>query len=357
MSPAVRYITGYILRFVLGTALVLCVIAAVRITKFSDELERPVQPDKGDGLTWENLLVYPDMLVNSALEKFAPQYLPLKSSADEQGDAIPGGSRVASQDEPAVGAADNLVGQPAQEGSDVSSGSTEAGAGASEQAKVVPAAPAEPIIDIPYSGEWGITADASVPVYSLKGKKLGSIPSGNIFVVLERKHTARGEFLKCAFLRRKDKTVILKPEDAILYKCDINATSREQRALCVRQAKLLGAIASRENELREKAQNKNPYAAEYKKSKRKYTEMAKKSNSYLKEYNNSTGAKRMEYADKLRLIKDEALRVKRDYKAIKTKYLNWKSSHTATDYNFRQDSKIKQLRKELAAVEHKLANS
>jgi hypothetical protein len=354
MSPVLRYIVGYVLRFIFGTALVLFAIAAVRITKFDSKFDKPQLPANGESQSWESLLVYPDKIVDYTLHKYAPQFLPVSQPASDNMHQdslvsaqtnmcpLPGADSYSKDPHPPAVANNNETPMPSFD----------------DETPPEPAVvePVKPVVDIPYSGEWGLTTDPATPVYSLRGKKMGTVQAGNIFVVLERKRTSKGEFLKCAFLRRTEKPIILKPKDTILYKCDINATSDSQRKLCVRQARLLGAIAARENKLKEKSLSKNPYAADYKKIRSEYREMAEKSNSYLKQYNDTSGAERMKAADQLRLIKPEVEAAKHRYSAVKKKYKSWKTSHAVGSYSFSQDSKIKQLRQELAEVERKLSN-
>jgi hypothetical protein len=190
----------------------------------------------------------------------------------------------------------------------------------------------------------------------LKGKKLGSLTAGKVINVLERKSSSKGDLFICTVGYKSQKKVVIRCKDAITYKCDINAVSDEQRRLCLQQAKILGAISSREDALKKAAAGNNPYALEYKRALGDYKKFAAKSNALLEEYNNSTGPRRMKAADELRLIKEKSARVAESFNEIKDKYKGWKTKHRSATPDFDRDPKIKQLKQRLAAVEHKLAN-
>jgi hypothetical protein len=56
------------------------------------------------------------------------------------------------------------------------------------------------------------------------------------------------------------------------------------------------------------------------------------------------------------LIKEKSAMVVDGFNEIKSKYKGWKDKHGSATPNFDRDPKIKQLKQQLAAVEHKLAN-
>ena len=184
---------------------------------------------------------------------------------------------------------------------------------------------------------------------------MGHLPAGKMFSVVRHKPSSKGDLLICT-VGRSAKQIIIRREDAILYKCDISATTPEQRRLCTEQAKLLGAISSRKAQLKKASGDSNPYAAEYKRALREYKSFAKKNNALLEEYNNASGPHRMEVADELRLIKEKSARIIEEFGAIKTKYKGWKARHQAQTPDYKHDPQIKRLQQKLAAVENKLAN-
>ena len=87
-------------------------------------------------------------------------------------------------------------------------------------------------------------------------------------------------------------------------------------------------------QLKKSTVNTNPHAAKYKIALGKYKKMAKKSNAILEGYNNSTGARRMKYADELRLIKHEVAKVQERYTEAKAQYTDWKSNNSSVALDF-----------------------
>jgi len=352
------YLTGFVVRFILGTALVLCAISAVRIIKFNDKVEDSPAAD-GSETVWAKSLEYPDKLVMFVLTKYAPNMLPMEEGEDSVAYDEPPDKETSVSDgyhepEKIVVAPQPYVKKRRSGKSDLSGMPVMP----DDSDNASPAVHKRPAAVMPSggSGEWGLTINHAAPVYSLKGKKLGKLPPGKAINVLERKLKSKGEFLICTLEGKSDRKFVLRSRDVITYKCDINAVSEEQRKLCLQQAKILGAISAREDTLKKAAAGRNPYAAEYKKALSDYKKFAAKSNALLEEYNNSTGARRMKVADELRLIKEKSAIVVESFNEIKNKYKGWKSKHGSATPNFDRDPKIKQLKQRLAAVEHKLAN-
>jgi len=338
----------------LGTVIVLCAISAVRMIKFSDSID----PDAGS--VWEKSMEYPDQFVEFVLLKFAPGMLPADGSggvASAGGSEPSGGgayapvypqSRQSQSQADSSAKTDDVSKRPDMPGMPNMPGVSDMSAGRGDVTPPSPGIPAG-------TGEWGMTIDSSTSVYSLKGKLMGHLPAGKIFSVVRYKSSPKGDLLICT-VGRSTKQIIIRRKDAILYKCDVSDTTPEQRRLCTEQAKLLGAISSRKAQLKKAARGSNPYAAEYKSALREYKSFAKKNNALLEEYNSSSGPRRMEVADELRLIKEKSARITEEFGAIKTKYKGWKAGHQVKTPDYKHDPQIKRLQQKLVAVENKLAN-
>ncbi len=355
-----KYIAGYIIRFALGTALVLCAISAARIIIFSDKFNRI---DLSQSDPWELALIYPDKLVNYLLVNYAPQWLPKSEKPEENS-----GNMLSNH-------APSQINQPKTTPSLSAEKATADGQNipGDKQTVKAPAIPDMPDISktpatrttspapvtpvqMPASGEWGLTADNRTPVYSMKGKRRTYLPAGKVFGIVEHRNTPKGEFLICTLPNKNNIRFVLRSKDVVTYRCDYNAVAPQQRDLCKQQAKIMAAITDRKDTLKKMAENRNPYAGRYKKVLAEYKQFAKKNNALLKAYNNATGSRRMELADKLRLLKDEGVRRTADYNAIKKQYTDWKRNNASVAPSFDQDPQIKALKQKLKEVENKLAN-
>ena len=354
-SPVSRYFTGYVIRFVIGTVFVLTAISAVRIIFFSDRVSAA-------GTVWEKSLEYPDRLVMAALERYAPRYLPGKNEIDS---APPAMQTVTAPDAPGSAAS-----QAYSDSDNADAGAGNSSANGSCPLPHMPSmpnmnnsdassscpVPGPPDAATPGSEEWGLTANNTTPVYSLKGKRITKLSAGKIFMVVEHKRTPKGEFIICALPNKPSVRFVLRPQDAVIYNCNYNATTPEQRQLCRKQAKIMAAIDERKKQIDDQMEGRNPYAERYHKDLAKYKAMAKRNNALLKAYKTATGPRRMEIADKLRIIKEDSAHATDSYHSIKQQYNDWKNQHAGNSPDYDNDSQIRRLKQALMEVEHQLAN-
>ncbi len=405
-SPTSKYIKVFIIRFILGTIFVLCLISAMRVMLTNRKINKatnlinnskpipavdqlqtaslwttsyPSQARRIDYLManaslmqndhtsakkyinaisthkqrtladapslWEKSLVYPDHLINLLLKEYAPKDWDVDPEiAQSLLKTYTTNNRLAYQpnSKQPLSAMPDMPGMP-----DIPS---------------LTPSPTLPLtterIPPPGASEWGLTANHETAIYSINGKLRGHIPAGNMFVVNGRKSSSKGDLLICTITMKGKKypKTILRSKDAIVYNCNLADTTDAQRSLSTQHAKLLGQISKRESQLKKSTTNKNPYAAQYKQALAEYKTMAKKSNTILKQYNNSTGARRMEFADKLRLIKHDALTSKENYTAAKKQYKGWKTNNSSGNLDFSNDQQIISLQQKVAAIERQLSN-
>ena len=373
-NSVLKYLTGYLIRFVLGTGLVLCLISAIRITRYPEQLQQYKNSGRSKHNPAEKLMQYPDKLVRSIFTPPPAQSPSNKTTSKQPACLSPRNSTAqtiaATQTrhepnsrqthETITQAIDQPVKNTPQETNapkltHQSSREHPPAASAPVSPPVQPPTPA-PRVAMPATGEWGVTANDNTPVYTLKGKLRTHVKAGKPFGILEHKQTPKGEFMICTPPGKPNVKFVLKPEDTITYKCDYNAISLEQRNLSKLQARLTAAITTRKEQLKQQAENRNPYAAEYHRALADYKKFATKNNALLKEYNSTTGARRMQAADQLRILKDEGIRKRQSFNAIKSKYKKWQQNNAAPDINFDADPKIIKLKQKLEEVEHKLAN-
>ncbi len=365
-SPSAKYLTGYLVRAILGTALVLCAISAARTLLLAPHIKRAAAP------TWEKLLELPDQLIDLCFAKFktTPESGTVPGIAttgtpepDPQSPftstALPASPFVPSTVTPSTGTAppnEALTALPAMPGMPEMP--------SKPGIPTVPS-PAPPSFSTPTTPDtsadavaWGVATAPETRVYSPQGKLLGNAPAGSLLKVLDRHATAEEEIVVCEIMlngRRLPKAVV-RASEAAIYKGKLSDTSAEERAVRIRHACLLADISARETELKGRALGNNPHRTEYREVAQEYRALAKEANSLKADYEKATGAKRMKIADRLRELKLSEGRVLNRYKDAKKKYSKWKTEHPPREVDLSADPQLRQLQQQLAMLEQQIAS-
>ena len=400
-SPSVRYLLGYVFRAILGTLFVLTAISLTRTILIKhavletqvllesqqpeaaiEELELaqrwavayPMLARRVDyqlarayimlsdrdrarshvnaiphhtPRTWtelsspaEKALVYPDMFSNFILNRFLSDIdvdIPLAEGLLLQAPTGPRAHRFSS----------NTPAMPSLPG-----------ATTSEQP---PTAPGDhvvsPIRSADRTKEWGLIIAPAARTYSLTGKLIGHTPPGSILRVIDHKETAKGFFVICTIgvNGTAQAQSIIRREDASLYLGNISRVSPDQRERCIQRAKLLAAITAREDRLKSDNRSRNPHASTYAQAVKDVRAFQKKAKKLNADYTSASGAKRMELADSLRLLKHDQIRITNDYKAAKRQNDSWKAANATADASTNNDSELRRLQQAVAAIEHEIA--
>jgi hypothetical protein len=204
---------------------------------------------------------------------------------------------------------------------------------------------------------WGAVKVANAPLYDETGTKIREIPAGSLVNVKETRRTKTGSILVCSVKSREGQfeNVILKQNDVSLnIGYPMSSVPKEELQLTSRKGEILAAIQTRRDELMEAASKRNPYHSEYLEVLKAYKAIGDKSKNIKAEYEKATGSDRIELANQLRTLKNEQFVLMPKYKEIKQKKQQWdrQNGSSATDTN--NDPQIRQLRKELEAVETKI---
>jgi len=354
-SPSSRYIAGYVVRAILGTALVLCAISAVRVRWIAPESR--VDPDP----PWDKALILPDRLVQYAFAKLderraaktlppagpepitphqpEPTHTPTPPPPPKAPPGMPDMPTLPSMPEtpgtPKLPEMPSMPSMPTLPGEPV-------------------ARPTTPAAKPKSSGQWGVTIVPEASVYGMDKKRLGRVPAGTPFKVIRHVSDENEEVIICTIVLggKRLPQAIIRKRNAALHDGALGDTTEAERDLRVRHAKLLAGITTRENQLRD---NSNPHRAEYVAASREYKQFAVRNNTLIKEYDSAEGPRRMELADELRKLKLGRAAITKRYEKAKQRYAEWKEKNPASSPDYESDPKIKRLRQEVAGVEQKLS--
>ncbi len=318
-NPTARYLAGYLIRALLGTTLLLFIISAVRILVLPpDALSTARTP-------WNKALGLPDQLVNrligksARLQKVASRYAPQLGTRPTQPSAFapyqPEGLSMPSMP--------NMPDQP----------------------NVPSTAPA-------LGAQWGVTMSPATTVYSKDGKSIGQASPGTLLKVHQTKTSKSGKLVICSLVlngvTRRD--AIIRVRDVMLKQGQLADTTQRERVLCTRLAELLAQLSAHKTSAPKEPRNQT---AAYKKAASEYRSYVKKCNAMLKEYNSSTGPRRMEIADTLRLLKHDKDRLLAAYEAAKREQ---DASHPTTlPRDTAADAKRQRLLQDIATLKNEIA--
>jgi hypothetical protein len=354
--PTIRYLTGYIIRLILGTVVVLCAISAARTFWLAPALKRP------PSAPWDRILNLADTGVYFCVARFSPGGKPLTMQPDSP-DSKPSQAIFNFSGKIAGKNTDPRMPDMPHMQNDIDSPSMPAMPNMPSMHDMSGGAEAPPLVTptpdaAPSEYGWGVTCDPETRIYNEDGKLLGRVPPGSLLKVLDQKQTKEGDLIICSIVLdgRKLTKAIVRSSEAVLYPGNLSDTTEKVRSLCVRHAQILAEIENRKHQLRKEAAGNNPHASTYKQAYREYKEFAEKVNSTRKEYESSTGAKRMKIADELRELKVHESQIVSTYQTEKKKYTAWKRNNSSGPINVDADPKVQQMQKDLSQLEQQLMN-
>jgi predicted aconitase with swiveling domain len=329
-NPTIRYLAWYLIRALLGTILLLFIISAVRILLLPPDALSTARPP------WNQALVLPDQLVNRLIGKTAQRqtvaspYAPQPTHPSGLGPSQPGVLSMPSMP--------NMPDTP--------------GALSERERSSIPNSPNVPSTAPAISAQWGVTLSPMTTVYGKDGKRIGKAMPGALLKVHQNRESNAGKLLICSIVlngkARRD--VVIRERDVMLQQGQLAHTTPRQRDLCKRLARLLAQLSAHNTSAPKDHRNQT---AAYKKAASEYRSYVKKCNALIKEYEASTGPRRMEVADTLRLLKHDKARLLAAYKAAKQE--QDASQPTTRPRDPAADAKRQQLRQAIATLEKEIA--
>ena len=202
--------------------------------------------------------------------------------------------------------------------------------------------------------QWAVIKVPNASTYTLKGKFVGVLKAGTVLDVLKISASTAGEVAVC----RPDLPVDEDEKDVVLLTRDLNVypglwsrVDEKRRALCVREGELLGKLKQAGLDLMGKGNTGNPYTMEYQAAKATYDQYWNRVRDLQGKRDRAGGSGRINYADELRAMKGEDVRVGVAFEAARKKYEAWQTRQGKPTLS---SPEILAIEKELAGVREQL---
>jgi hypothetical protein len=206
--------------------------------------------------------------------------------------------------------------------------------------------------DDAYTGpRWAVVARDNARAYSKEGKFVGRLACGTILEVVADAHSDSESFAVCgiaASANAPSEVVVRSAELDIIRGALADATERV-RGLHVRRA-----ILNAKLELAETTgiRYDNPHALEYVRQRDTYREFWRKVED-LQKKRDAGGAHHQEYADELRKMKGDDIRIGKAFEDIKHRYDAWNEKNPQRG----KSAYVEAVEAEIAAIEHELSST
>jgi chromosome segregation ATPase len=154
--------------------------------------------------------------------------------------------------------------------------------------------------------------------------------------------------------------VILRRGDVEIYQGSaLSDTTRQHRELVSRRAERMAAIEERKRELANAEAIRNPHQQEYRKVLREYKRIADESTKLKSEFDDATGNRRMELANRLRVLKNEQANLMPRYQDLKQKKEDWDAENREEDRprDPGRDPRIEQWNREIRELDEQIRDT
>lgn len=198
------------------------------------------------------------------------------------------------------------------------------------------------------NARWGIVSSSKATYYNKNGKFLGHLSPGTALNIIKITQTKKGPIAVCRPFKQSSLDIILiKPELLTFHNSDIDNLSKELEQLYVQQAQLTAEIATLKKQKLKELRRDNPHARKYAIAKKEYHDYWRKVKELTKKRDAASNKKQMDYADELRLMKGQDIRIANALKQVKSDYDNWNLAHPRPADN---DNNVNKLLTELDRI-------
>jgi hypothetical protein len=209
---------------------------------------------------------------------------------------------------------------------------------------------------------WGVVTLQDAAVYDQKGIKTRSIPAGSLVDIRRLQTVPGGDVIHGTVWSRAGTfpNVILRRGDVEIYQGSaLSDTTRQHRELVSRRAERMAAIEERKRELANAEAIRNPHQQEYRKVLREYKRIADESTKLKSEFDDATGNRRMELANRLRVLKNEQANLMPRYQDLKQKKEDWDAENREEDRprDPGRDPRIEQWNREIRELDEQIRDT
>ncbi len=198
------------------------------------------------------------------------------------------------------------------------------------------------------STRWGIVSEPKATYYTSKGKFIGHLSPGTALNIIKITQTKKGPLAVCRPFKQPSSDIILINPDRLTVRYnDINSISKDLEQLYVQQAQLTAEITTVKKQKAKELRRDNPHARKYAICKKEYHDYWRKVKELTKKRDTASNKSQMDYADELRLMKGQDIRIANELEAVKSDYDNWNLAHPRLAKN---DNEVNKLLTELARI-------
>jgi len=195
---------------------------------------------------------------------------------------------------------------------------------------------------------WGAVKISNAPAYDTSGKFLKAMPAGTMLDVANVIKTTREELALCSVATGGNSpaaTFLMRCNDLTVNFGDVNKIPEEDQKLFKKEASLDASILTLRAKLAASTiDSQNPFAAEYKDAKQAHEVYWAKVRAVQKKRDNASNSDdKMRYADELRQLKGEDIRLGMALDAAKKKYDQATTSNAANIKSPELDAMLSEL--------------
>jgi hypothetical protein len=215
-------------------------------------------------------------------------------------------------------------------------------------------APEQWIVTDPAGSRWATIKVPDAAAYTMKGKFVGTLKAGAILNILRTTNSAAGEVavvLPDIPMDEEEKEVLILVKEMNVHPGLLSKVDPRGRELYVREAELQAKLRAMWYELSGKSKTGNPFAAEYLAAKDVYDRYWAKVRDLQAKRDKGDGAARMKYADELRAMKGDDVRVGLAFEAARKKHESWQNPAGKIEIT---SPEMEAMKKELAGVRDQL---
>lgn len=180
-----------------------------------------------------------------------------------------------------------------------------------------------------HDARWGVVNSLTANCYNSAGVFLQrTLPPGTIVEIVATITAQNGSTLENCTVHFRGKQiagVLLRTADVSMASGQLALVSSEERELRVNYGKTLAAIVKEKRNIKREAGARNPHSKAYSDARQRYVEFGKKVDVLKKKRDSTAGrSSHMKYADQLRRMKGDGIRLRQEYEATLAKYREWK---------------------------------
>lgn len=202
---------------------------------------------------------------------------------------------------------------------------------------------------------WAVIKQPNAPAYDTSGKFLKAMQPGTMLDVVNLVKTTREGLALCSALAGDNSpaaTFLMRCQDISIYYGDIKKIADDDRKLFRKEAELAaGIVTLRAKLVASTIDSQNPYAAEYKAAKAAHEAYWAKVRVIQKKRDEArSGDDKMKYADELRQLKGEDIRLGT---ALETAKKNYDQSATSSSVNVKSQE-LDAMETDLATIKERI---